>query len=80
MTALTRLYQINLDTKAHGGIAANSVIVNGHIDHIFNFEDVIVTSSGNVIYGNASANHIVSNQGAGTRRGPYFRFGRRRRY
>jgi serralysin len=54
---------INLDTKAHGGIAAKSV-VSGQTDHIFNFEDVKGSGNADIIYGNAAANHITGAGGA----------------
>jgi Ca2+-binding RTX toxin-like protein len=63
----TANFLINLDTKAHGGIAANSVVVSGQADHIFNFEDVHGGGGGgnaDIIYGNAAANHIFAGGGA----------------
>ena len=61
-------FLINLDKIAHSGIAANSIVFAAaglQADHIFNFEDVIGSSGSDIIYGNASANHLVGGEWSG---------------
>jgi Ca2+-binding RTX toxin-like protein len=63
-------FVVNLGKIAHGSAPANSAFFISGItsvavtDKVFNFEDVIGDNQSDTIYGNAAANHLVSNSGA----------------
>jgi hypothetical protein len=59
-------YVVNLDKVAHGGIGANTATNDGVTNTISNFENVLASSSDDIVYGNAAANNFSGSSGNDT--------------